>query len=145
MLMAHVSIPLYSSTIPQRYSLIGAKCKNCGKISFPPSYICDCGVKAGFEKVRMSGRGKIYSYTIISTGSAPPEFSEQQRLTGEYGIAIVELEEGPRTVAQMTDCNPADLKIEMDVEAVFRRIYEDEGVIRYGLKFRPVKKRKPPS
>lgn len=135
--MAHVSIPLYSSTIPQRYSLIGAKCKNCGKISFPPTKVCECGLKAELEEVKLSGKGKIYAYTIISVG--PPEFSEQQRLTGRYGVAIVKLEEGPRVVAQMTSCNPDTLKIGADVEAVFRRIYEEDKVIRYGLKFKPTK------
>ncbi|UCH01675.1 MAG: Zn-ribbon domain-containing OB-fold protein [Candidatus Bathyarchaeota archaeon] len=135
--MAHIPLPLYASRIPQRYSMIGARCKNCRKVTFPPSRMCDCKAKAEYEEIKLSGQGKIYAYTIISVG--PPEFAEQQKLTGKYGIAIIELEEGPRMVAQLTDCNPEDMKIGTDVRAVFRRIYEEEGVIRYGLKFKPTK------
>jgi len=138
--MAYVSIPTYSTTIPQRYALIGAKCESCGNVTFPPSEKCGCG-STEFERVRLSGRGKVYTYTIISRGSAPPEFSEQQRLVGDFAVAIVELEEGPKIIAQMTDCDPTEVKIGMDVEAVFRRIYEDEGIIRYGFKFKPILKK----
>lgn len=134
--MAHVSIPTYSATIPQRYALIGSKCKKCGEIAFPPSEKCGCG-STEFEKLRLSGKGAIYTYTIISRGSAPPEFSEQQRLFGSFPVAIVELVEGPKIITQLTDCDSSDVKIGMKVEMVFRRIYEDEGIIRYGFKFKP--------
>lgn len=137
-MLAYVSIPEYSKTIPQRYRLIGMKCKTCGTINFPPKEICiKCGKRTEYETIKLSGRGKVYSFTIIAAGSAPPEFSDQQRYTGPYAVAIIELIEGVRIVAQITDCRPTDLKIDMEVEAVFRRIYEDEGVVRYGLKFRP--------
>jgi uncharacterized OB-fold protein len=134
--MAHIPLPLYASRIPQRYSMMGARCKNCRKVTFPPSRMCDCIANVEYEEIKLSGQGKIYAYTIISVG--PPEFAEQQKLTGKYGIAIIELEEGPRIVAQLTDCNPEDMKIGTEVRAVFRRIYEEEGVIRYGLKFKPI-------
>lgn len=73
---------------------------------------------------------------MISRGGSPPEFSLQQNLAGDYYVAVVELEEGPKIVAQIVDCKPEELKIGQSVEATFRRIYEDEGVIRYGTKFR---------
>jgi uncharacterized OB-fold protein len=138
--MAYISIPTYWQTLRQRYSLIGSKCKSCGTINFPPRDICiGCGKKAEYETIRLKGQGKIYSYTIICAGGAPPEFSEQERLGGSFGVAVIELEEGPRIVAQMTDCKPSELGIDMKVEAVFRRLYEDDDVIRYGIKFRPIR------
>ena len=138
--MAYVSIPTYWKTLPQRYCLVGLRCKSCGTINFPSRDVClGCGKKAEYEPTPLKGRGKIYSYTIISAGGAPPEFSEQERLAGSFGVAIVELEEGPRVIAQMTDCKPGELSVGTNVEAVFRRIYEDDGVIRYGIKFRPLK------
>jgi uncharacterized OB-fold protein len=141
--LAHVSIPSYWKTLPQRYCLIGMRCKNCGAINFPAREICiSCKRKSEFKPKKLSGRGKIYSYTVIAAGSAPPEFSEQEKLAGSFPVAIIELEEGLRIVAQITDYEQEDLKIEAEVEAVFRKIYEEDKVIRYGLKFRPVKKRK---
>lgn len=137
--MAHVSIPTYWKSLPQRYSLVGMKCMNCGAINFPAREVCaQCRKKSEYKPIKLSGRGKVYCYTIIAVGSAPPEFSEQERLTGPYPVAVIELKEGPKIVAQATDCKPTDLKIGMEVRAVFRRIYEEDGVIRYGIKFRPV-------
>jgi uncharacterized OB-fold protein len=141
--MAYVSIPTYWKALPQRYCLIGLKCKNCGTINFPARDVClGCGKKTEYEPTPLRRHGKIYSYTIISAGGAPPEFSEQERLAGSFGIAVVELEGGPRIIGQMTDCKPNEISIGMEVEAVFRRIYEDDGVIRYGIKFRPQLKSK---
>jgi uncharacterized OB-fold protein len=137
--MAYVSIPTYSRSIPQRYALIGAKCKSCGQVGLPRTVNClRCG-RDEFAPVKMSGKGKIYCYTMISRGGSPPEFSKQQEFVGSYHVAVVELDEGPKIVAQLSDCKPEELKIELPVEATFRKIYEDEGMIRYGIKFRPIR------
>jgi uncharacterized OB-fold protein len=138
--LAYVSIPTYSRTIPQRYALIGARCKSCGAINLPQGANClKCGTSLEPEPVKLSGKGKIYSFTIISRGGSPPEFSTQQTFAGSYAVAVVELDEGPKIVAQMTDCRPEQLKIGLPVDSTFRRIYEDEGMIRYGVKFRPTR------
>jgi len=138
--MAYVSIPTYSRSVPQRYALIAAKCKYCGAINLPLGVNClKCGKVLEYEPQKLSGRGKIYCFTTISRGGSPPEFSAQQNLVGSYPVAVVELDEGPRIVAQMTDCRAEDLKIGLEVESTFRRIYDDDGMIRYGVKFRPVR------
>ena len=138
--MAYVSIPTYSRSVPQRYALIAAKCKYCGAINLPLGVNClKCGKVLEYEPQKLSGRGKIYCFTTISRGGSPPEFSAQQNLVGSYPVAVVELDEGPRIVAQMTDCRAEDLKIGLEVESTFRRIYDDDGMIRYGIKFRPVR------
>jgi len=87
--------------------------------------------------VKLSGHGEVLTYTIIARGAAPPEFTRQQRIAGPFAVIIVKLDEGPRIVAQMADCDPSKVKIGMRVESVIRKIYEHEGVIRYGFKFRP--------
>jgi len=138
--MAYVSIPTYSRSIPQRYALVAAKCKSCGAINLPLGVNClKCGKVLEYEPQKLSGRGKIYCFTTISRGGSPPEFSAQQNLVGSYPVAVVELDEGPRIVAQMADCRAEDLKIGLEAESTFRRIYDDDGVIRYGIKFRPVR------
>jgi uncharacterized OB-fold protein len=138
--MAYVSIPTYSRSIPQRYALIAAKCKSCGAINLPLGVNClKCGKILEHEPTKLSGRGKIYCFTTISRGGSPPEFSMQQNLAGAYSVAVVELDEGPKIVAQMTDCRAEELRIGLAVESTFRRIYEDDGMIRYGVKFRPIR------
>jgi uncharacterized OB-fold protein len=136
---AHISIPMYQRAIPQRYRLVGHRCLKCGSVNFPPKATCKyCFSGSEFEEVTLSGRGIIYSYTIIAGGGAPPEFSEQAHCQGSYPVVLVELEEGPRVIAQLVDPPAEGISIGMPVQAVFRKIYEEEGVIRYGFKFRPV-------
>ncbi len=141
--MAYVPIPVYTRNLNERYTLVGSKCTRCGFINFPSKRACrKCGNTSSFSPTPLSGRGRIYSYTIIQAGSAPPEFTAQQKATGAYAVAIVELEEGPRIIAQLTDANFEDVKIGAPVESVFRKIYEDEGVVRYGFKFKVIQSAK---
>jgi uncharacterized OB-fold protein len=137
--MAHVSVPMYWRTIPQRYRLVGLKCKQCGKVNFPPKGVCKyCSASSEFAEVRLSGRGRVHTFTLIGAGGAPPEFAEQEKAGGVYPVTIVELDEGPKVIGQMADVNPKDVKIGMPVRAELRRIYEEEGVVRYGFKFVPL-------
>jgi uncharacterized OB-fold protein len=53
---------------------------------------------------------------------------------------MVQLEEGIRVTAQLTDVDPEEVAIGMPVEMVVRRIreYGAHGYLVYGYKFRPV-------
>ncbi len=136
---AHISIPMYQRAVPQRYRLVGQKCVRCGRVNFPPKAVCKyCLTCSEFENIQLSGRGTVYSHTVIAGGGAPPEFSEAARCKGSYPVAVVELEEGPRIIAQLINPPEEGITVGMKVEAVFRRIYEEEGVVRYGFKFRPI-------
>ena len=118
---------------PERYRLEAGKCKKCGHINFPGRLICpECGTKE-FETIRLSGKGKLETFTIIQT--APPGFAD----LAPYAVGIVELEEGVKILAQITDCNTADLKIGDQLVTKFRRINEEgkTGMIMYGYKFVP--------
>jgi len=124
--------------IPQRYNLEGNQCTICGRKYFPPKHICDSCRRESIgkmKKVKLSGKGRIYSYTVIHTGSS------MFNLQTPYIMAIVELNEGPRITGQIVDCETNDVKIGMPVESVFRKIGEDgkNGTIYYGYKFRLVK------
>jgi len=136
--MAHVSVPMYWRTIPQRYRLVGQKCKKCGAVNFPPKGVCKyCSASSEFDEVQLSGRGKIHTFVLISAGGAPPEFAEQEKAGGQYPVAIVQLDEGPKVIGQVADADPKEVKIDMPVTAELRKIYTEEGVIRYGFKFVP--------
>jgi uncharacterized OB-fold protein len=39
-----------------------------------------------------------------------------------YGIAIVELEEGPRCVARIVDCDPERLAVDLPVEVAYEDV-----------------------
>src|SRR5512136_484040 len=136
--MAHVSVPMYWRTIPQRYKMVGQKCKKCGHVNFPPKGVCRyCSASSDFEEIKLSGLGKIHTFVLISAGGAPPEFADQEKAGGQYPVAIVELAEGPKVIGQVADVDPKEVKIGMSVTTELRRIYSEEGVIRYGFKFVP--------
>ncbi len=131
-----MAVPRFWREIPNRYNLVGARCGNCNKILFPPRYICPfCRRMGKLEPYRLKRRGKVLSYTVIHVAAAG--FEDQV----PYVLAIIELEDGPRLTAQVTDCNPDEIKIGDEVEIVFRRMGEEsqDGVIYYGFKGRLIK------
>jgi uncharacterized OB-fold protein len=132
---SYVSLPIFAASIRERYRLEEPRCLSCGSINVPARMVClECGA-GEFQWERLSGRGRVFTYTVIARGGAPTEFDEQQTMTGPIVVAIIELEEGAKVVAQLTDCSPEQVSIGSGVRAVFRRLYDQEGVVRYGYKF----------
>lgn len=131
-----MAVPRFWREIPNRYNLVGARCGNCNKILFPPRYICPfCRRMGKLEPYKLKRQGKVISYTVIHV--AAEGFEDQV----PYVLAIIELEDGPRLTAQVTDCNSDEIKIGDEVEIIFRRMGEEskDGVIYYGFKGRLIK------
>lgn len=132
--MPRTAVSAHWRKYKERYRLLGMKCDTCGSIRFPKGNVCpNCRRLGKIKPIQLSGKGKVYSYTVIR--SAPEGFE----VFTPYAIAVVELEEGVRITSQVVDCKPEDVQIGMPVEACFRKIREEgkEGVICYGFKFRP--------
>lgn len=129
-----MEIPRHWRIKPQRYGLVGNVCEACDAKIFPPRDICpNCGaeVKKDFA---FSGKGEVYSYTVIY--EAPSGFDE----SAPYTVALIKLEEGPLVTAQLTDLGSQPVEIGMPVEMVTRRLRQDgdeRGMLIYGYKFRP--------
>jgi uncharacterized protein len=132
---AYISLPMYSASIDDRLRLQGGRCTSCGTLNYPPRQGCTACVGTEFVSHGLSGTGNIYTFTIIARGGAPAEFDEQQTLTGEIIVGVVELDEGPRVVGQIVDVKEDEVAIGTRVCGVVRRLYDQEGIVRYGLKF----------
>lgn len=130
-----MEIPRHWRLKQQRYALVGEVCPHCEVKIFPPRDICpNCGKEAKTEYA-FSGRGEIYSFTVMN--DAPAGYETQ----APYTVALVKLAEGPVVTAQLTDLGDAPVEIGMPVEMVTRRIRQDgdeRGMLVYGYKFRPV-------
>ena len=85
------------------------------------------------------GRGTVYSFTTVY--DAPADFESQ----APYVLALVQLEQGPILVAQLTDLGDTPVEIGLPVEMVTRKLRTDgkDGVILYGYKFRPLLEYRP--
>jgi len=151
---AYVSVPSWQRSIPQRHRLVAGQCPACGALTFPPEGACRaCNELVDFDPVRLPETGRVETVTAISRGGEPPEFAVQQAQSGEYSVAIVEFTTGDsdgdeaesneghdggakQRVSLPMQGTTADLVVGDDVRTVIRRIYEQEGVIRYGRKAR---------
>jgi uncharacterized OB-fold protein len=99
----------------RRGELLIQRCTSCKKLRHPPRAMCgECG-SLEWDTVRASGRGEVYSFVVYHHPPLPGF-----RLP--YVVALVELEEGTRLVANMTDIEPAAVRIGMPVEVDFLAI-----------------------
>jgi uncharacterized OB-fold protein len=101
----------WAATVEGR--LLLRRCDSCGQAMWYPRSICPSCHSAATSWVEASGRGQIYSYTVTTRGM--DEFSS----VGAYVVAYVELDEGPRVLTNIVDCDPETLEIGQPVDVVF--------------------------
>jgi len=94
--------------------LMAGKCQRCGKIHLPPRPVCDSCYGTDFTWEKVSGKGKILTYTIIHV--APPQF---QALV-PYTVGIVQLENGLKLPGMISGAAENTLKVGMDVFLDFK-------------------------
>jgi 3-hydroxy-3-methylglutaryl CoA synthase/uncharacterized OB-fold protein len=140
---ANVSLLTWQRSLDQRYRLVAGRCEVCGELAFPPEGACPaCYERVSYEPQELPAEGTIDALTVIRQGGAPPEFGGQAQQTGRFGVAIVEVnvDEGSiRLPVQITDADPDTLAVGDEVIGEIRHIYSQEGLPRYGLKFRPAR------
>ena len=86
--------------------LILPRCQDTGKFIWYPRAISPFTLGA-VEWVEVSGRGKIYTFSVMVRAEVP------------YAIGYVTLEEGPQMMTNFVDCDFATLKIGQDVKLKF--------------------------
>jgi uncharacterized protein len=118
---------------PSRYRLEASRFTKSGKTYYPKRLVDPETGDTEQETVILPFEGKVVTYTIIRI--APSQWGD----LAPYPLAIVELTDGTRIMAQMTDCNVDDVRIGMEVRLEFRRIQSEghAGVISYGHKAVP--------
>jgi uncharacterized OB-fold protein len=85
-------------------------CEACDRHQFYPRFICtQCA--GAVQWITAAGRGFVYSYTTVYQNRMPPFDA-----LVPYVIALVQLDEGPRMLTNITDCPVGDVKIGMPVE-----------------------------
>ncbi len=92
--------------------LLVQRCSSCGTLRHPPAPSCAACRSLEWEAVESCGRGVVYSFAVV----------HHPQVAGfEYPlvVALVELEEGTRLVADLEGAAPADVRIGMAVEVGF--------------------------
>jgi uncharacterized protein len=99
--------------------LVIQKCSDCGAFRFYPRLVCPSCMSEKVEWVEASGRGRVYSYTIVHR--APPAFRDD----APYVVVVVELEEGVRLMSRLDIDPPGAATIDMPVKVTFEKISDD--------------------
>jgi uncharacterized protein len=98
-------------------------CPSCDILRHPPGPMCPhCGADKS-DYVLASGRGTVYSYVVHHAPKVPGK-------TLPFVVALVELEEGVRMVAELVDADPPAVTIGMPVELALTKI-DDELTMPY--------------
>ena len=86
------------------------KCKDCGKVHHYPRAICPFCFSQNLEWQQAKGTGEIYTYSVTRRGSPTP-----------YAIGYVTLDEGPKLMTNIVDCDLDAIKVGQKVNVVFKK------------------------
>jgi uncharacterized OB-fold protein len=87
--------------------LLGLKCRDCGQFTCPPKMACqECG-GTNLDIVELSGSGKVVTFTVSYVASQGRETEVP------YTIVMVELDEGPWIMGNLTDIDPNKVTMEI--------------------------------
>lgn len=92
-------------------TLLIKRCGNCTKFHFYPRPFCPHCWSDDVTWVEAAGTATLYSHSVVYRNDLPP-FGPQV----PYIAAVVDLDEGPRVMTRIVDCEAADLEIGMRLQ-----------------------------
>ncbi len=102
-------------------ALVGGKCRDCGTPQFPKADICvnpKCGklhTQDDYEFADLQARVMTFTGDLLAVSVDPPSI---------YGM--ISFEGGGRFMADLTDCELADVKVGMPLRMSFRKRLDDK-------------------
>ncbi len=87
--------------------LLGLKCKECGTITVPPKMVCRKCASPNMEIIELKGRGKIQTFAPVFVAA------EGREDEVPYIIVLVELDEGPWLMGNLTGVDPKEATMEL--------------------------------
>jgi uncharacterized protein len=116
--------PFWEAT--KRDVLLVPRCDACGATFWYPRFFCPFCHAKNISWLEASGKGTIYSFTVSMRG-----WGDWAEVT-PYVVAYVELDEGPRMLTNIVECDPDELEVGQRVAVVF----DQAGEYKYP-RFRP--------
>jgi len=115
--------------------LLGSRCPACGEVFFPRRLVCAKCLREGTEDTELSTSGTIYTWTYCHV----PLFGKKDADVSGYGVAQVDLPEGPRVQSILSgerDEYSIGMTVEIDLETLRQNSNGDDVVI---YRFRPLR------
>jgi 3-hydroxy-3-methylglutaryl CoA synthase len=119
--------------------LLGIKCRQCGTPQYDyggmttaPIRVCGvCQAVDDFDDYEFARRkATVFSYTqdMLAPALDPPT-----------SVVMIDFEGGGRSLFDLTDRDPDEVKVGMNVEMTFRKVFFDRGLNNYFWKARPIR------
>ncbi len=118
------SAPFYEAA--RRGELHFQRCTACHRFRHTPRPICPHCLSRDFTWELASGRGEVYTWTIVR-GPTLPAFEPKL----PYNVVDVLLEEGVHFVSEVLDCPPEGIHAGLAVVAVFVPISEEITLVKF--------------
>ena len=99
-----------------RHELMLPRCDDCGLVFFPARRFCPGCWSGERSWQQMSGGGTVWTFTEVHVAFYDDTWAEDV----PYVVAVVELDEGPRLLANIVGPDIASLAIGDRVEVVFQ-------------------------
>ncbi|GAA5232139.1 Zn-ribbon domain-containing OB-fold protein [Verticiella sediminum] len=106
------SLPYWNAA--REHKLLIRQCKDCGALHFMPRHLCPECWSNRLGWVQSKGTGTVYSFSIIRRAPLPAFAA-----TTPYVTALIELDEGPRMVANILGDDALSVGIGDRVSVVF--------------------------
>ncbi len=100
------------------------RCAACGAWRHPPRHRCAACGSHDAEWERVTGRGRIFSWTITHQAFDPA-------FTVPYAVVVVELDEGPRLVGNLRGLEPSDLALDLPVVAELEPVSDTVALVHF--------------
>ena len=104
----------------QRRELRLQRCRPCGHVWYPPGPVCPRCLSGVWSFEPMSGRGRVVAWTVFHREYFP-------ELPPPYLVVSVALEEGPLMIGNLPGVEPADVRLDLPVRAMFEVARLKEG------------------
>jgi uncharacterized OB-fold protein len=107
--------------------LLGSRCTNCDNYMFPRQSGCPRCMFDQQEDVELASTGTLWSWTVQAfPPKAPPYLGPVGEDFVPYGVGYVELPGQVRVEARLTESDPEQLTIGMEMELVLERLTVDD-------------------
>ena len=119
---AHNALTAFFWEGAREHKLLIQRCQACGFYNHPPRDVCRNCLSTELAPSRVSGKGRLYSYTVAQQ-AFHPAFVDRV----PYIVATITLDEQPglQILSNMVGCDEDELTMDMPVEVTFEAVDGD--------------------
>jgi uncharacterized OB-fold protein len=99
-------------------------CRECGAYQLPPESFCYSCPSTDLDWRAVDGGGTVYSFIVVHQ-RGHPAFTARV----PYNVAVIELDEGPRLLANVLGIENEALEIGMRVRPSIRQVTEEQAAL----------------